>query len=136
MRTLIRLVTPNADKVSGRVFGGGRGEKGRLRRHHPSRSPPLPLPQVDDFLAAKNSLFAALTEIDDLLDEVGVRLQREGEDLEIKLKAKQVSLEGGGGRGRAFLCVRLSSTPTPLHNTPTHSHMPPPPPPPLPFHSG
>ena len=44
--------------------------------------------QVDDFLAAKNALFAALTEVDDLLDEVGCRLQREGEDLEIKLKAK------------------------------------------------
>ena len=45
---------------------------------------------MEDFLAAKNALFASLTEIDDLLDEVGVRLQREGEDLEIKLKAKQV----------------------------------------------
>ena len=44
--------------------------------------------QVDDFLSAKNALFAALTEVDDLLDEVGCRLQREGEDLEIKLKAK------------------------------------------------
>jgi hypothetical protein len=54
---------------------------------------------VEDFLAAKNALFASLTEIDDLLDEVGVRLQREGEDLEIKLKAKQVRGAGSGERG-------------------------------------
>ena len=54
---------------------------------------------MEDFLAAKNALFASLTEIDDLLDEVGVRLQREGEDLEIKLKAKQVRGAGSGERG-------------------------------------
>ena len=65
---------------------------GHIFAKKPKHFPPLPhpenLPQVDDFLAAKNALFAALTEVDDLLDEVGCRLQREGEDLEIKLKAK------------------------------------------------
>ena len=47
------------------------------------------LHQVDDFLGAKNALFAVLTQIDDLLDEVGVRLTQEGEDLGVKLAAKQ-----------------------------------------------
>ena len=105
MRTLVRLCTPSTDKVRDfsplflpSLFFRLEGRSSVLL--HPLFSPlssfPLPKPkkhkpknlQVDDFLSAKNALFAALTEVDDLLDEVGCRLQREGEDLEIKLKAK------------------------------------------------
>jgi hypothetical protein len=86
--------------------GGARaGAHPNAHTHHPLYLPPGSAPlhslsisitsssftphQVDDFLGAKNALFAVLTQIDDLLDEVGVRLTQEGEDLGVKLAAKQ-----------------------------------------------